>query len=45
MCENDVSLFHNLSPVNPGIFILEYTAVIREEKNPLMVKMFDSVFF
>lgn len=35
MCENDVSLFHNLSPVNPGIFILEYTAVIGEEKKSI----------
>lgn len=26
------SLFHNLSPMNPGIVILEYVHVIREEK-------------
>ena len=25
-------LFHNLSPMNPGIVILEYARAIREEK-------------
>ena len=29
-------LFHNLSLMNPGIVILEYAHVIREEKNALM---------
>lgn len=31
MSENDFSVFHNLSPMNPDIVILEYT------KNPLMI--------
>ena len=30
-------LFHNLSPMNPGIVILEYAHAISEKKNPLMV--------
>ena len=46
MCTSYVSchLNHSLSPMNPGIVILEYTHAFTEETNPLMEKPCLSVY-